>query len=258
MTGDDRNRILKRTALTGIISNAFIAACKLVIGLFSGSVAIVSDAANNASDMLSSVVTIIGHFSTIPIDGYAGIIVSIFILYSGVRSIIETVSAIVGERPEKKTVENLRAIINSHPPLSGGYDVQIHTYGPSRSIGTCNVEVPSDSMAEEIFDAMTDAQEEIMAKMGIYMTFGMYAVNSKNPVVQLMKKEVLKVLKEASPAVIGIHAFHVHLEDSRVHFDVVVDFTIRDYAEFRRTEEKALEAAFPTYSFQFNIDPDYA
>ena len=56
MTGDDRNRILKRTALTGIISNAFIAACKLVIGLFSGSVAIVSDAANNASDMLSSVV----------------------------------------------------------------------------------------------------------------------------------------------------------------------------------------------------------
>lgn len=370
MTSDDRNRILKRTALTGIISNAFIAACKLVIGLFSGSVAIVSDAANNASDMLSSVVTIIGfdvakrrpthshplgfgrieyisalfvaflviftgaaffrssvtaikdpqpvsvslpmmfillitigiklmlwrlsvrngkminsealsasgsdalsdalattvtiiasligHFSSIPIDGYAGIIVSIFILYSGVRSIIETVSAIVGERPEKKTVENLRAIINSHPPLSGGYDVQIHTYGPSRSIGTCNVEVPSDSMAEEIFDAMTDAQEEIMAKMGIYMTFGMYAVNSKNPVVQLMKKEVLKVLKEASPAVIGIHAFHVHLEDSRVHFDVVVDFTIRDYAEFRRTEEKALEAAFPTYSFQFNIDPDYA
>ena len=60
MTSDDRNRILKRTALTGIISNAFIATCKLVIGLFSGSVAIVSDAANNASDMLSSVVTIIG------------------------------------------------------------------------------------------------------------------------------------------------------------------------------------------------------
>lgn len=370
MDGADRNRILKMTALMGIVSNALIAVLKLIIGLFSGSVAIMSDAANNASDMLSSVVTIvgfdvakrrpthshplgfgrieyisalfvaflviftgaaffrssvdairnpapvsvslpmmfillltigikimlwrvsirngrkimsealsasgsdalsdamatgvtilasiIGRFTTLPIDGYAGIIVSLFILYTGVRSIVETVSAIVGERPEKKTVEELRAIINRHPPLSGGYDVQIHTYGPSRSIGTCNVEVPSDSKAEEIFDAMTDAQEEIMSRMGIYMTFGMYAVNSKNPVVQLMKQEVLKVLKSASPAVIGIHAFHVHLEDSRVHFDVVVDFSIKDYAEFRRTEEKALEEAFPTYRFQFNIDPDYA
>ena len=105
---------------------------------------------------------------------------------------------------------------------------------------------------------MTDAQEEIMDKMGIYMTFGMYAVNTKNPVVQLMKQEVLKVLKATSPAVLSIHGFHVHFEDSRVHFDVVVDFTVTDLAAFRSAEQKALEEAFPTYSFSFNIDPDYA
>ena len=365
-----RNRILKRTALTGIISNAFIALLKLVIGLASGSLAIVSDAANNLSDMLSSIVTIVGFnaanrrpthshplgfgrmeyisalfvaflviftgasffrssadriaepspvsvslpmvlilivtilvkialwrinirsgkaiesealsasgsdalsdalattvtiiaavastHSALPIDGIAGIIVSVFILYSGVRSVIGTVSTIVGERPTKDTVALLRSIINSHPPISGGYDIQIHTYGPSRSIGTCNVEVPSDAMSEEVFDAMTDAQEEILDKMGIYMTFGMYAVNTKNPVVQLMRQEVLKVLRANSPAVLGIHGFHVHFEDSRVHFDVVVDFSVTDLAAFRAKEQKALEEAFPTYRFSFNIDPDYA
>ncbi len=354
----------------GIASNAFIAVLKLIIGLLSGSVAIVSDAANNLSDMLSSIVTIIGfnastrrpthshplgfgrmeyisalfvaflviftgasffrtsidriiepspvtisipmviilamtilikiglwrinikngrkiesealsasgsdalsdalatsvtivaaiasRFSALPIDGVAGIIVSIFILYAGITSVIGTVSTIVGERPTKDTVKLLRSLINNHPPLSGGYDIQIHTYGPSRSIGTCNVEVPSDSLTEEVFDAMTDAQEEIMEKMGIYMTFGMYAVNTKNPVVQLMKQEVLKVLKTASPAVLSIHGFHVHFEDSRVHFDVVIDFTVTDLAAFRAAEQKALEEAFPTYSFSFNIDPDYA
>lgn len=365
-----RKKVLQRTAATGIASNAFIAVLKLIIGIASGSVAIVSDAANNLSDMLSSIVTIIGfnastrrpthshplgfgrmeyisalfvaflviftgasffrssidriieptpveislpmvlilvmtilikiglwrinirngrriesealsasgsdalsdalattvtivaaiasRFSTLPIDGIAGIIVSIFILYAGVTSVVGTVSTIVGERPTKDTVAFLRSIINSHPPLSGGYDIQIHTYGPSRSIGTCNVEVPSDSLTEEVFDSMTDAQEEIMDKMGIYMTFGMYAVNTKNPVVQLMKQEVLKVLKATSPAVLSIHGFHVHFEDSRVHFDVVVDFTVTDLAAFRSAEQKALEEAFPTYSFSFNIDPDYA
>ena len=55
-----RDRILKRTALLGIVSNAAIAAAKVLIGLVSGSVAIMSDAANNASDMLSSLVTIMG------------------------------------------------------------------------------------------------------------------------------------------------------------------------------------------------------
>ena len=106
--------------------------------------------------------------------------------------------------------------------------------------------------------AAEQERQEIMDKMGIYMTFGMYAVNTKNPVVQLMKQEVLKVLKATSPAVLSIHGFHVHFEDSRVHFDVVVDFTVTDLAAFRSAEQKALEEAFPTYSFSFNIDPDYA
>ena len=344
-----RNKVLKRTALTGIASNAFIAVLKLAIGLISGSVAIVSDAANNLSDMLSSIVTIVGfnaakrrpthshplgfgrmeyisalfvaflviftgasffrtsvdrilepspvyvsipmvlilvvtilvkialwrinirsgrmiesealsasgsdalsdalattvtiiaaiasQFTALPIDGIAGIIVSIFILYSGITSVVGTVSTIVGERPTKDTVKLLRSIINSHPPISGGYDIQIHTYGPSRSIGTCNVEVPSDALSEEVYDAMTDAQEEIL---------------------ELMRQEVLKVLKANSSAVLSIHGFHVHFEDSRVHFDVVIDFSVTDLASFREKEQKALEEAFPTYRFSFNIDPDYA
>ena len=365
-----RDRILKRTATLGIISNAAIAAVKVLIGFLSGSVAIMSDAANNASDMLSSIVTIMGFslakrkpththplgfgrmeyisalfvafivlftggaffrtsieriqdpspvtvslpmllvliitiavklglwrinlgngrkidsealsasgtdalsdalatsvtivaaaislLTPFPVDGWAGIAISIFIMFAGVRSVVGTVSAIVGERPSKETVKEIRSIIACHPPLSGGYDIQIHTYGPSRMIGTCNVEVPYDARGEEIFDAMTDAQVEIMDRMGIYFTFGMYAVNSDNPVVILMTQEVLKVLRTVSSSVISIHAFHVHMEDSRVHFDVVVDFSLTDYAAFRKKATEALTEAFPTYRFQFNIDPDYA
>ena len=366
----DRDKVIRETSLLAIILNSIMAAVKIIIGLISGSVAIVSDGINNAGDILSSFVTMLGNIiakrkpthshplgfgrieylsalivsfiilfagfellsssvskiieptemdmsqmmvliiivtifmklflwklnsraavktdsdalkasatdslidalsssvtvlaviisyaAPIHLDGWAGLLVSIFILYSGVRNILTTVSSIVGERPAKATVNEIRAIINRHPPLHGGYDIQIHTYGPSRMIGTCNVEVPSDAKGEEIFDAMTDAQTEIMDSMGIYFTFGMYAVNSDNPVVILMKREVLKVLKSVSPDVISIHAFHVHLNDSRVHFDVVVDFSLTDYAAFRKNASKALTEAFPTYSFQFNIDPDYA
>ncbi len=201
---------------------------------------------------------LLSYFIPFSFDGYAGLIVSIFILYAGISSVLSTVSAIVGERPEKATVAKIRAIISEFPPLKGGYDIQIHNYGPMRSIGTCNVEVPSDASGEEIFDAMTEAQNKILAELGIYFTFGMYAVNDLNPTVRAMKGEVLRTLKDISPSVIGIHAFHVHMEDSRVHFDVVVDFNLEDIALFRSRATKRLEEEFPSYSFQFNIDPDYS
>lgn len=366
----DRDRIIRRNSLLSIALNSIMAAVKIVIGLLSGSVAIVSDGINNAGDILSSFVTMIGniiakrrpthshplgfgrieylsalivsfiilfagfellsssiskiihpsdlymsqmmiviilitifmklflwkanrsaamktdsdalrasatdslidalsssvtvlavvisYIAPVNLDGWAGLLVSIFILYSGARSVLGTVSSIVGERPEKATVREIRNIISRHPPLHGGYDIQIHSYGPTRAVGTCNVEVPSNAKGEEIFDAMTEAQNEILNELGIYFTFGMYAVNDSNPTVRLMKSEVMKVLKTVSPSVIGMHAFHVHFEDSRVHFDVVVDFNLTDISDFRKRATAALEEEFPTYTFQFNIDPDYA
>lgn len=366
----NRSRIIQRNSIIGIAANAVLATAKALVGLASGSVAVIFDAFNNASDMLSSLVTMLGYrlskrkpthshplgfgrieyisallvsfivlyagvnflkvsiekifspasvsasplmiiilfctilvklalwrlnrkngieidsdalkisgtdalsdalsssvtvlavilssFTKFNVDAYAGIFVSSFVLYAGTKAVLETVSAIVGERPEKETVLEIRNIISRHPPLKGGYEVQIHNYGPSRSIGTINVEVPAAAKGEEIFDAMTGAQNEIMSKLGIYFTFGMYAVNDSNPTVLLMKSEVMKVLKSVEQDIVEIHAFHVHFEDSRVHFDVVIGFSVKDVAKFRQNAQSALEKEFPTYTFQFNIDPDYS
>lgn len=367
---DRRSHIIQRNSIIGLACNAVLVVAKALVGLASGSVAVIFDAFNNASDMLSSLVTMLGYriskrkpthshplgfgrieyisallvsfivlfaglnflkvsiekifspaevfasplmimvlsstilikiflwrlnrkngievdsdalkisgtdalsdalsssvtvlavilssFTSLNVDAYAGLFVSLFVLYAGTKAVLETVSAIVGERPARETVQQIRAIIAKHPPLKGGYEIQIHNYGPSRSIGTINVEVPAAAKGEEIFDAMTEAQNEIMKTLGIYFTFGMYAVNDSNPTVLLMKSEVMKVLKSVEDDIVEIHAFHVHFEDSRVHFDVVVGFSVKDVAKFRNDAQNALEREFPTYSFQFNIDPDYS
>ena len=56
----NREKIIVRTSLIGIIANVFLAAFKAVIGIISNSIAIVLDAVNNLSDVLSSVITIVG------------------------------------------------------------------------------------------------------------------------------------------------------------------------------------------------------
>ena len=56
----NREKIIVRTSIIGIIANVLLAAFKAFVGMMSNSVAVIMDAVNNLSDALSSVITIIG------------------------------------------------------------------------------------------------------------------------------------------------------------------------------------------------------
>ncbi|NLZ68766.1 MAG: cation transporter [Spirochaetales bacterium] len=210
------------------------------------------------SSSLTIVAIIVGRFTSFPVDGIMGIVIALLIAKSGLEALIETTSSIVGERPDKETVKKIRSILASHSPLSGGYDIILHSYGPERTFGTCNIEVPEDCKAEEIFDAMTEANKETQNCLGINFTFGLFAVNDSLPLVQKMKEEVLDELKAKCPQVISIHAFHIHFDSKRIHFDVVVDFSVHNYPAIKSQLEKILTSRWPEYEFAFTVDPDYA
>ena len=108
---DNRNKVIVRTSVIGIIANVFLAAFKAVIGLTANSIAIVMDAVNNISDAASSVITIIGtkHAGREPnkkhpfgygrIEYLSAMIISVLVLYAGVTAFVESVKKII--HPEK-------------------------------------------------------------------------------------------------------------------------------------------------------------
>jgi len=214
------------------------------------------------SDILSSLVIIIAvvcqQFTAHPIDGIAGIVISLFIFHSGITSMERTNSAIIGESPDKGMIERIKGIIEKHPPLSGGYDFLIHSYGPDRIIGSCNIEVPLEASAEEIFDAMTDAKEEILNTLGIVFSFGMFAVNDNLPEVRELKRQVLSCMQRHESHIVNIHAFHVHFDRKLVHFDAVLsDAGSHSYGLLKLYLKEVLEQEFPGYSFEFTIDLEW-
>ncbi len=103
----DRGKVIIRTSIIGIVVNILLAGFKFVVGIISGSIAIMLDAVNNLSDALSSVITIIG--TTLAgkapdkkhplgygrIEYMSAIIISIIVLYAGVTSFEESVKAII-------------------------------------------------------------------------------------------------------------------------------------------------------------------
>ena len=232
------------------------------VGKETGSEALSASGADALSDVLTSMVTIgaafASKFTSIPVDGWAGLLISAFIIWNGISSILTTSNSILGERPSKEDVEKIRSIISSFPPLSGGYDIRIHSYGPDSAVGTIDVEVPFTATAEEVYEAMMKAREAIRKEIGIDLTFGMNATNQDDPEVIRMRDLTQKKMQMLSSDVIGIHGFHVHFEEKKIEFDVVVDFVLKDHAKFKRLMTEMLEKTFPGYSVEFNIDLDYS
>ncbi len=112
----DRNSIIIRTSITGIIANVLLAAFKAVIGLTANSIAIVMDAVNNISDSASSVITIIGTklagrepdkkhpFGYGRIEYLSAMIISVLVLYAGITAFVESVKKIINpETPDYGT-----------------------------------------------------------------------------------------------------------------------------------------------------------
>ena len=103
----DREKIIVRTSIIGIIANVLLAAFKAAVGLISNSIAVTLDAVNNLSDALSSVITIIGAklgakkpdkkhpLGYGRIEYLSSMIVAAIVLYAGITSIVESVKKII-------------------------------------------------------------------------------------------------------------------------------------------------------------------
>ncbi len=119
----NRDRIIIRTSIIGILANAFLAAFKAFVGVVTGSIAVTLDAVNNLSDALSSVITIVGTklsqrpadrkhpFGFGRIEYFSAIIIAVIVLSAGITSLIESVKKIINPTTPSYTTVTLIVII---------------------------------------------------------------------------------------------------------------------------------------------------
>jgi cation diffusion facilitator family transporter len=110
-TAIERNKVIIRTSIIGIVANVFLVAFKAVVGILTHSIAVILDAVNNLTDALSSVITIVGTklAGKMPdkkhpmgygrIEYLSAMIVSALVLYAGLTSLVESIKKII--KPEK-------------------------------------------------------------------------------------------------------------------------------------------------------------
>ena len=233
----------------------------IAVGKKTDSGSLVASGTDARMDVLASILTvvaaIVSMFTGWHIDGYMGVLLSLFILYTGIGLIRDTVSSIIGERPPKELADEIKAEVLKYTPIAGAYDLILHNYGPTTRLGSLNLEIPDYVTVEKAYEAMDAAQQDIYLNHGIYFTFGLYSVNTYNEDVVQKRTEVTRIVTDL-PGAISLHNFHYSKEQDFFRFDVIVDFNVHDFKAFRKQATAAILKEYPTAHVEMNIDLDYA
>ena len=179
-----------------IVGKWFLSRFTLTCGRKAHSDALIASGEDAKMDVFVSFLTLVAailirYIDWPYIDAIFGTVLSLFIIYTGAGLVVEASSAILGERPNKELSDAIKAILTSHEPILGAYDLILHSYGPSQQMGSVNVEISDTVTVEEAYKAMRASQIEIYAHYQIYMTIGLYSINTRDPDVQEKKRVIL-------------------------------------------------------------------
>lgn len=189
-----------------------------------------ADARNDVLVTTTTIIAIIiGYYFDCTIDGWIGLIVSIFVLLSGYKIAKDTLMPLLGEPVDRNVYEDITKKVESYEGIIGCHDLITHNYGPSNIMATIHVEVPNDSDMEKIHETIDNIERDIFKEMGISLVIHMDPVEMKDKNIVESKNMVQMTVYEIEPNA-HIHDFRVVYEDSItiLIFDLVVPYSYKE------------------------------
>ncbi len=226
--------------------------------------AMIATSLDSLADMASTLAVLaslaVTHFTGVLVDGYVGMLVALFILFSGYRAAKETIAPLLGLRPDKELVGELEQLILSHKPITGVHDLILHDYGPGRQFLSLHAEVPMDEDILHIHDVVDNVEMLIFEKYGIEAVIHMDPIDTRDERINTIKSEVAELLDSLGE---GMKAHDFRLVPGKTHTNIVFDVVVpadskTDVDSLKLAVSTAVSALNPDYRCVIKIDRDYA
>lgn len=192
------------------------------------SVSMKATAADSKSDVVSTgvvfLVTLFSSFSELNLDGYCGLAVALFILYTGFNAARDTINPLLGQPPKKEFVEEIRHIVMSYPEVRGIHDLIVHDYGPGRVMVSLHAEVDENADFSETHDVIDNIEKYLAEKLGCSAVIHMDPIATGNHESEDLKKSLTEFAHAALSPEISLHDFR--LVKGRTHTNVIFDIVI--------------------------------
>ena len=194
------------------------------------------------------------------LDPIVGIFVALFILYSGFKSLKETMDPLIGLAPDPEIVANIRDIVMSDPDFLGIHDMIVHNYGPNRSFVSLHIEVPYDGDVLMLHEKIDACEREIKEKTGIEAVIHMDPIvtddEDANRARELMSQKIDELHKGMT-----LHDFRMVKGENQNNliFDVCVPSDCRlTHKEIRNAVQQIATEIDKTYVCVITVDHDFS
>lgn len=185
---------------------------------------------DSRNDVITTGVVILGmvagQFTTLPVDGYVGVLVAAFIVWAGFGIARDTVAPLLGEAADPEIAKNIEKLVMASEYIVGVHDLIVHNYGAGRWLASLHAEVPSDSDFVAVHEVIDEAEKRVWQRTGVYLVIHMDPIDVNNEHVAALREQVDAVLR-AIDENLSMHDFRVVDGARQINliFDVVVPFS---------------------------------
>lgn len=189
-------------------------------------------AADAFSDALSTTAVLAGTvlyvaFGWVWVDAAMGLVVSLLIMWAGVKILNETKNSILGEAPSDDVVAGIRRVVGEYPGALGIHDLVVHSYGPGRTIASLHVEVDGREDIFVLHDMIDNIERHISGELGIEAVIHMDPIVTDDLRVTELRAHALAAAEAVDPR-LCIHDFRyvAGRTHSNLIFDIAVPFEV--------------------------------
>ncbi len=157
------------------------------------------------------------------IDGWAGILVAAFILFTGINAAKETIDLLLGSPPDPAFIDGIYEFVKGYPEIIGIHDVMVHDYGPGRQIVSFHAEVPSNSDINIAHEEVDKLERDMHEKFGCIVTVHLDPIVTDDPFVNEVRAAINNAASVVAPD-FSIHDFRMTVGE--VSFNLIFDLVV--------------------------------
>jgi len=202
----------------------------------------------------------VGQFTTLPVDAIMGLLVSAFIMVSGIKLAKEVIDVILGTPPSIETVKKISDIVLSGEGIVGIHDLIVHEYGPGRVFASVHAEVPDDVDIVKVHEVIDELEQRVQKELNFVLVIHMDPISVNDEKTQRIKKIITEITSEISSE-LSIHDFRMTDGENNINliFDLVVpiETSTEDRKKYVETISSKLKEIDSRYSTVIQIDNAY-
>lgn len=195
------------------------------------STALLATSTDSRNDVITTsavlVGSIIGELFNLKIDGYVGLGVAIFIIYSGITLAKETINPILGEPTDENLVDDISTLVLSYDKVVGMHDLLVHDYGPGKCFASVHTEISADEDPMVCHDIIDEIERKALEKLCVNLVIHYDPVVTDDEELDYMRSVVNSVIINVDSC-LSIHDFRMVRGKNRTKlvFDVVIPYSM--------------------------------